>query len=89
MRQQSTSGSRARQDLSSAKHTIEELFGHIRDIQRKAEQSELMVQEICRDVRRLNKNDPHKYRNSKAKTRSRKSRQRGQKKPKAAQPQQQ
>ena len=53
VRQQSTSGSRARQDLSSAKATIEELFGRIRDIQRKAEQSELMVQEICRDIKKL------------------------------------
>ncbi|GAB4819166.1 hypothetical protein N2152v2_006212 [Parachlorella kessleri] len=53
VRQQSTSGSRARQDLSSAKATIDELFGRIRDIQRKAEQSELMVQEICRDIKKL------------------------------------
>lgn len=53
VRQQSTSGSRARQDLSSAKHTIEELFGRVRDIQRKAEQSEVMVQEICRDIKKL------------------------------------
>lgn len=53
VRQQSTSGSRARQDLTSAKLTIEELFGKIRDIQRKAEQSELMVQEICRDIKKL------------------------------------
>lgn len=48
VRAQSSSGGRARQDLGAAKATIEELFSKIRDIQRKAEQSELMVQEICR-----------------------------------------
>lgn len=53
VRQQSTSGSRARQDLTNAKLTIDALFGKIRDIQRKAEQSELMVQEICRDIKKL------------------------------------
>ena len=39
--------------MAAAKLTIEELFGKIRDIQRKAEQSELMVQEICRDIKKL------------------------------------
>lgn len=48
VRAQSSSGGRARTDLGAAKATIEELFTKIRDIQRKAEQSELMVQEICR-----------------------------------------
>lgn len=48
VRAQSSSGGRARQDLGAAKATIEGLFSKIRDIQRKAEQSELMVQEICR-----------------------------------------
>ena len=42
-----------RQDLSSATAAIEELFGKINDIRRKAEQSEVMVQEICRDIRKL------------------------------------
>lgn len=53
VRAQSSSGGRARQDLGAAKATIEELFSKIRDIQRKAEQSELMVQEICRDIKKL------------------------------------
>ena len=42
-----------RQDLSSATAAIDELFGKINDIRRKAEQSEVMVQEICRDIRKL------------------------------------
>ena len=42
-----------RQDLTAAKAAIEELFGKIREIRRKAEASEIMVQEICRDIRKL------------------------------------
>ncbi|KAK9815375.1 hypothetical protein WJX72_002419 [[Myrmecia] bisecta] len=53
VRQQSSSGSRARQDLGKAKQAIEELFGKINEIRRKAEQSEVMVQEICRDIKKL------------------------------------
>ncbi|KAK9820837.1 hypothetical protein WJX81_002519 [Elliptochloris bilobata] len=53
VRQQSSSGSRARQDLGAAKAAIEELFGKIGEIRRKAEASEVMVQEICRDIRKL------------------------------------
>ncbi|EIE27794.1 hypothetical protein COCSUDRAFT_26904 [Coccomyxa subellipsoidea C-169] len=53
VRQQSSSGSRARQDLTAAKAAIEELFGKIGEIRRKAEASEVMVQEICRDIRKL------------------------------------
>eukprot|EP00887_Chlorella_sp_A99_P007688 scaffold20.g7688.t1 len=59
VRQQSTSGSRARADLGAARGTIEELLGRIREIQRKAEQSELMVQEICRDIRKLDHAKKH------------------------------
>ena len=36
-----------RQDLTAAKAAIEELFGKIGEIRRKAEASEVMVQEIC------------------------------------------
>lgn len=32
---------------------IQELFGKINEIRRKAEQSEVMVQEICRDIKKL------------------------------------
>ena len=53
VRQQSSSGGRARAELASAKATIEELFGKVHEIQRKAQQSELMVQEICRDIKKL------------------------------------
>lgn len=53
VRQQSTSGSRARQELDTAKYTISDLMKQIRDIQQKAQQSELMVQEICRDIKKL------------------------------------
>ena len=43
----------SRQDLGAAKAAIEELFGKIGEIRRKAEASEVMVQEICRDIRKL------------------------------------
>ena len=39
--------------MDSANSAIEELFGKINDIRRKAEQSEVMVQEICRDIKKL------------------------------------
>ena len=42
-----------RQDLDHCKLEIQELFGKINEIRRKAEQSELMVQEICRDIKKL------------------------------------
>ncbi|KAK3262239.1 HIT domain protein [Cymbomonas tetramitiformis] len=53
VRHQSSSGNRAKQDLDQAKRAIQDLFTRIRDIQGKAEQSELMVQEICRDIKKL------------------------------------
>lgn len=37
-----------RDDVTAAHAQIQELFGKIKDIQRKAEESENMVQEICR-----------------------------------------
>ena len=42
-----------RQDLEHCKLEIQELFGKINEIRRKAEQSEVMVQEICRDIKKL------------------------------------
>ena len=42
-----------REDLENANVAIEELFGKVNDIRRKAEQSEVMVQEICRDIKKL------------------------------------
>ena len=42
-----------RADLEKSKLAIEELFGKINEIRHKAEQSEVMVQEICRDIKKL------------------------------------
>ncbi|GMH38305.1 hypothetical protein BSKO_06189 [Bryopsis sp. KO-2023] len=53
VRQQSSSESRARQELGIVQSQIQELFGKIQEIQRKAEDSEAMVQEICRDIKKL------------------------------------
>ncbi|XP_027176359.1 vacuolar protein sorting-associated protein 53 A isoform X1 [Coffea eugenioides] len=53
VRQQSNSGSKAREDLAAATHAVEELMYKIREIKTKAEQSETMVQEICRDIKKL------------------------------------
>ncbi|KAK4480319.1 hypothetical protein RD792_013388 [Penstemon davidsonii] len=53
VRQQSNSGSKAREDLAAATHAVQELIHKIREIKSKAEQSETMVQEICRDIKKL------------------------------------
>ena len=53
VRSQSTGGARAKADLDQAKDAILELSGRIQDIKSKAAQSEHMVQEICRDIKRL------------------------------------
>ncbi|GBG82677.1 hypothetical protein CBR_g35042 [Chara braunii] len=53
VRQQSSSGTKAREDLAAATNAIQELFLKIREIKVKAEQSEVMVQEICRDIKKL------------------------------------
>lgn len=42
-----------RQDLSVATSQIGDLFGRVRDIQVKAADSEVLVQEICRDIRKV------------------------------------
>ncbi len=42
-----------RDDVASAHAQIEELFAKVKDIQRKAEESEGMVQDICRDIKKL------------------------------------
>lgn len=42
-----------RQDLSVATSQMSELFSRVRDIQRKAADSEVLVQEICRDIRKV------------------------------------
>ncbi|XP_031389826.1 vacuolar protein sorting-associated protein 53 A [Punica granatum] len=53
VRQQSNSGTKAKEDLATATSAVEELMYKIREIKTKAEQSETMVQEICRDIKKL------------------------------------
>lgn len=53
VRQQSNSGTKAKEDLAAATHAVQELMHKIHDIKTKAEQSETMVQEICRDIKKL------------------------------------
>ncbi|KAE9594799.1 hypothetical protein Lal_00013310 [Lupinus albus] len=53
VRQQSNSGTKAKQDLAAATSAVEELMYKIREIKTKAVQSETMVQEICRDIKKL------------------------------------
>ncbi|GLT77993.1 hypothetical protein SLA2020_495440 [Shorea laevis] len=53
VRQQSNSGTKAKEDLAAATCAVEELMYKIREIKSKAEQSEMMVQEICRDIKKL------------------------------------
>ncbi|KAI8462913.1 MAG: subunit of GARP complex [Monoraphidium minutum] len=53
VRQQAGSQARSRQDLGVAAGQVGELFGRVRDIQRKAADTEVLVQEICRDIRKL------------------------------------
>ncbi|XP_048327618.1 vacuolar protein sorting-associated protein 53 A [Ziziphus jujuba] len=53
VRQQSNSGTKAKEDLAAATRAVEELMYKILEIKRKAEQSETMVQEICRDIKKL------------------------------------
>eukprot|EP01018_Ginkgo_biloba_P020275 Gb_31033 [translate_table: standard] len=49
----SNSGTKAKEDLAAATEAIKELMHKIREIKVKAEQSEAMVQEICRDIKKL------------------------------------
>ncbi|KAL1320503.1 hypothetical protein HN51_065187 [Arachis hypogaea] len=53
VRQQSNSGTKAKEDLAAATRAVEELMYKIREIKTKAVQSETMVQEICRDIKKL------------------------------------
>ncbi|KAF6155358.1 hypothetical protein GIB67_019884, partial [Kingdonia uniflora] len=53
VRQQSNSGTKANEDLAAATCAVKELMYKIREIKNKAEQSETMVQEICRDIKKL------------------------------------
>lgn len=42
-----------RQEVHESQKAIQDLFSQILEIRRKADQSELLVQEICRDIRKL------------------------------------
>lgn len=42
-----------RQDLSDATAQMSDLFKRVKDIQQKAADSEVLVQEICRDIRKV------------------------------------
>ncbi|KAL8109968.1 vacuolar protein sorting-associated protein 53 A [Apium graveolens] len=53
VRQQSNSGTKAKEDLAAATGAVKELMYKIHEIKTKAEQSETMVQEICRDIKKL------------------------------------
>ena len=53
VRQQTSAGSSARKDLESGKQSVQELFVKVRDIKSKADASETMVQDICRDIKSL------------------------------------
>ena len=48
-----SAGSSARKDLENGRQSVAELFLKVRDIKAKAEQSEEMVHEICRDIKSL------------------------------------
>lgn len=53
VRKQTTAGSSARKDLEQGKQSVQELMIKVRDIKGKAEASETMVHEICRDIKSL------------------------------------
>lgn len=53
VRQQSSSGLRARQELRDSRDSISQMLSQVAQIRRKAAESELMVQEICRDIKKL------------------------------------
>lgn len=49
----SNSGTKAKEELAAATSAVQELMLKIKEIKTKAEQSETMVQEICRDIKKL------------------------------------
>ena len=53
VREQSTAGQVAARDIADAKDSIGDLHSKILEIKAKADASERMVQEICRDIRQL------------------------------------
>jgi len=59
VRQQTSAGSSARKDLESGKQSVGELFVKVRDIKQKADASEQMVHDICRDIKSLDNAKRH------------------------------
>lgn len=59
VRQQSDRGSCSREEVAEAREGIGQLFGRIAAIRHQAEASEAMVQDICRDIRRLDNAKSH------------------------------
>jgi len=53
IRRQAATGRRARADLDEAKSAVRELFERIKAIKAKAEQSEELVSDVCRDIKSL------------------------------------
>ena len=51
IRRQAAHGRRAQADLSDAKLAVRELFERIKAIRSKAEQSEELVSDVCRDIK--------------------------------------
>ena len=59
VRSQSAGGRRAKEDLAEARGAVFELASRIAEIKAKAERSESMVEDICKDVRRLDRAKRH------------------------------
>lgn len=53
VRSQATSSALAVRNISESRDSIKQLSSKIKEIKGKAAQSEIMVQEICRDIKRL------------------------------------
>lgn len=59
VRQQSSSGSHARQELRAAKESISFMIKNMAEIRRMAVSTDAMVQEVCRDLRKLDTAKKH------------------------------
>ena len=53
VRQQTSAGSAARKDIEAGKQSVQELFIKVREIKSKADASEQMVHDICKDIKSL------------------------------------
>lgn len=55
IREQSQTGSQVQDDLAKGKEAIQDLRARVTDVERKADQSEEMIEEICKDIKKLDK----------------------------------